>query len=55
MPSSAADVQTLIDTISNSIGTMAMVNYPYETSFIKPLPANPVKVACEAGIVTPDK
>jgi lysosomal Pro-X carboxypeptidase len=29
---------------------MAMVNYPYPTSFINPMPAWPVDAACEAAI-----
>jgi len=32
----------LIDSISDDLGTMAMVNYPYSTSFIAPLPAWPI-------------
>lgn len=28
---------------------MAMVNYPYETNFVNPLPAWPIKAACDAA------
>jgi hypothetical protein len=43
----------LMGVISDGIGTMAMVNYPYDTQFIGTLPANPVSVACEKGVVNP--
>ena len=39
----------LIGYISDSIGTMAMVNYPYETNFVNPLPAWPIKAGCAAA------
>lgn len=51
---SAADVDGLIGLLSDSLGTMAMVNYPYATSFINPLPAWPIAEACyAAGNYTP--
>jgi len=43
------DVLDLIDSLSGDIGTMAMVNYPYATSFIGSLPAWPIKAACDAA------
>jgi len=53
-PSSAADVQTIIDVLNDGLGTMAMVNYPYATNFTANIPANPVKAACAAAAaVTP--
>jgi lysosomal Pro-X carboxypeptidase len=40
-------VENLINDISGAFGTMAMVNYPYSTSFIFPMPAWPVNYTCE--------
>ena len=49
VPSGPLEVQSLINTLNDSIGTMAMVNYPYPTSFVEPLPAWPVSAACDAA------
>jgi lysosomal Pro-X carboxypeptidase len=43
------DVQGLIDMLADSIGTMTMVNYPYATNFVNPLPAWPMTEACNAA------
>ena len=45
-PSGAAEIDSLISTLNDSLGTMAMVDYPYPTNFVEPLPAWPVKYAC---------
>ena len=45
----SSDVDDLIGLLSDSIGTMAMVNYPYETNFVNPLPAWPIKAGCDAA------
>ncbi|KAL2729995.1 lysosomal Pro-X carboxypeptidase [Vespula maculifrons] len=39
-------VEELQAFLEDVYGTIAMVNYPYETNFIVPLPPNPVKVFC---------
>ena len=39
-------VEMLIESIADRLGTMAMVNYPYATNFVKSLPAWPVEQAC---------
>jgi hypothetical protein len=47
VPKSPAEITNLIETLSDSIGTMAMVNYPYPTNFINSLPAWPQQVGCD--------
>uniref|UniRef100_F1MAU4 Lysosomal Pro-X carboxypeptidase n=1 Tax=Bos taurus TaxID=9913 RepID=F1MAU4_BOVIN len=41
------DVQRLKDWISETWVNVAMVDYPYESNFLQPLPAWPVKVVCQ--------
>lgn len=40
------DVDEIIDWLSNIYINLAMVNYPYPTNFLVPLPANPVREFC---------
>lgn len=47
-PTKPEDIETLIGIISDSLGTMAMVNYPYATNFVNPLPAWPMNASCAA-------
>lgn len=47
IPTGPEDVMNLIGVLSDSLGTMAMVNYPYPTQFINNLPAWPQQYACE--------
>ncbi len=36
---------------NGALGTMAMVNYPYGTSFVEPnMPAWPVNASCDAAM-----
>lgn len=41
------DVKTLKDFLQDVYTSLAMVNYPYATDFLAPLPANPIKVFCQ--------
>lgn len=55
---SSSDVETLINWYSEIIVNIAMVNYPYPTSFLAPLPAFPVKNFCTVlttGNIVDDK
>lgn len=46
--STADDVQNLYTHLQNGYLYLAMTDYPYETSFLQPLPANPVVESCKA-------
>jgi len=46
VPTSSVEIDSLISTLNGALGTMAMVDYPYPTSFIEPLPAWPVNYSC---------
>jgi len=51
---SEADISLLINWISNGLYYMAMINYPYPTDFLTPVPAWPVKVSCERMLKAKD-
>jgi len=46
VPETADDVYNLSDILDGNIGSMVMVNYPYASDFLNPLPAWPVAHAC---------
>jgi hypothetical protein len=50
VPTDANDVYNLYSTVNSSLTSMAMVDYPYPTSFLAPLPAWPVKYACDQAL-----
>ncbi|XP_047531131.1 lysosomal Pro-X carboxypeptidase [Vanessa atalanta] len=43
----SSDVQALVDYLQSMYETLAMVNYPFESDFLLPLPAQPVRVMCQ--------
>ncbi|XP_048489351.1 lysosomal Pro-X carboxypeptidase [Plutella xylostella] len=43
----ASDVDTLVGFVQFVYETTAMVNYPFPSDFLRPLPAQPVRVACQ--------
>ncbi|XP_018368092.1 PREDICTED: lysosomal Pro-X carboxypeptidase [Trachymyrmex cornetzi] len=43
----AEDVKTLKNFLQEVYINLAMVNYPYETNFLAPLPGNPINVFCQ--------
>lgn len=43
----ATDVQELLDFLQSMYETLAMVNYPFASDFLVPLPAYPVRVVCQ--------
>jgi lysosomal Pro-X carboxypeptidase len=46
--STGEDVKNLTDLLRNGFFYMAMTDYPYEASFLNPMPAYPVNVSCKA-------
>lgn len=42
------NITDLLESSKGSISSMSMVNYPYETSFMNPMPPWPVKFTCES-------
>ncbi|XP_058162044.1 lysosomal Pro-X carboxypeptidase isoform X1 [Dasypus novemcinctus] len=44
---SSEDIQNLKDWISETWVNLAMVDYPYESNFLQPLPAWPIKIVCQ--------
>ncbi|XP_045779722.1 lysosomal Pro-X carboxypeptidase [Maniola jurtina] len=43
----STDIQTLMDYLQSMYETLAMVNYPFQSDFLMPLPAQPVRVVCQ--------
>ncbi|OWR42386.1 lysosomal Pro-X carboxypeptidase [Danaus plexippus] len=46
-PVKPADVNTLMEFLQSMYETLAMVNYPFPSDFLLPLPAQPVRVVCQ--------
>jgi hypothetical protein len=43
---SADDFQRAWETLQSGLEYLAMINYPYNTSFLMPVPANPIEYGC---------
>lgn len=43
---STQELETFFDYLNDVLGNLAMVNYPYESTFLAPLPAYPVRQFC---------
>jgi dipeptidyl-peptidase II len=43
---SKSDVEKLMFYLKGAFATLAMLDYPYPTTFVTPMPGNPVEVAC---------
>ena len=46
VPENSSDVWLLINTLESALTSMAMVDYPYPSDFLNPLPAWPVDYSC---------
>jgi lysosomal Pro-X carboxypeptidase len=49
-PKIPAEIDGIIGFVNGALGTMAMVNYPYATDFINPMPPWPVNEACAVAM-----
>jgi lysosomal Pro-X carboxypeptidase len=49
-PASSLEVQIINSYVNGALGSMAMVNYPYPTSFLNPMPEWPVHAACDGAL-----
>ena len=45
---SSGDIQKLYEHVQNAYLYMAMTDYPYASSFLQPMPGNPVNESCKS-------